>query len=128
MSLPSAIPGVLQLAFVAGDDVAVVWDITAADGVTPIDLTGCVADLTVRDAAGTAMLSVSSATTGELTVSGSSGRVSGYIPRAKTAGVAVTSDAPGGPRYSWALRVTGPTPAFRVTTFLSGNCHVLRGL
>ncbi len=127
MSLPSAVPGVLQLAFVAGDDRAVQWDITAADNVTPIDLTGCVADLTVRGADGTALLTVSSATTGELVVTGTIGRVSGYIPRAKT-NLPVTSDAPGGPRYSWALRLTGPGPSFRISTYLAGNCTVLRGL
>ena len=115
------IPGVFQLEFVTGNDVVERYDLTAFDGVTPIDLTGCRVDLTVRDSLGAVVLTVSSVTAGEIVPPGSAGSILVTIPHAKSA-IPPTSDASGGPRYSWDLQVT--TAAGAVVTYLVGNCRV----
>lgn len=115
------VPGIYQLDFVTGNDVTFRYDVTTADGVTSIDLTGCRVDLTVRDAANAVVLTVSSVTAGEIAAPTSAGSIAGTIPRAKSA-IPPTSDASGGPRYSWDLQVT--TAAGAVSTYLVGNCRV----
>ena len=115
------IPGVFQLEFVTGNDVTFRYDLAASDAVTPIDLTGCRVDLTVRDAANAVVLTVSSVTVGEITAPTSAGSIVGTIPRAKSA-IPPTSDASGGPRYSWDLQVTSASGA--VVTYLVGTCRV----
>ena len=90
-------PARLELEFVRGDDAEVWFQITLDDAAnTPVPLTGYAAKLVVVNAANVAVLSVDTATAGELTVTAATGVISGTLPRAKTALVPVG-------QYYWGL-------------------------